>query len=40
MSTAGLKEATIKKYICEQETADQIADKVSVKELEDPFGGS
>ena len=37
VSTVGLNEATIKKYIREQENADQIIDKVSVKELEDPF---
>ena len=40
VSTVGLNEATIKKYIREQETADQIVDKVSVKELENPFRGS
>jgi len=38
-STVGLNEDTIKKYIREQENADQIIDKVSVKELEDPFRG-
>ena len=36
-STVGLNEATIKKYIREQEKADQMMDKISVKELEDPF---
>jgi putative transposase len=40
VSTVGLNEATIKKYIREQETADKMIDKVSVKELEDPFRGS
>jgi putative transposase len=35
-----LNEATIRKYIREQENADKIIDKVSVKELEDPFRGS
>ena len=40
VSTVGLNEATIKKYIREQETADKVIDKVSVKELEDPFRGS
>ena len=40
MSTVGLNEATIKKYLREQENVDQIIDKVSVKELEDPFRGS
>lgn len=39
VSTVGLNEATIKKYIREQENADKIIDKVSVKELEDPFRG-
>ena len=37
-NTVGLNEATIKKYIREQENADQMIDKVSVKELEDPSG--
>ncbi|WP_018704210.1 transposase, partial [Anaeromusa acidaminophila] len=40
VSTVGLNEATIKKYIREQEKADQMMDKISVKELEDPFRGS
>jgi putative transposase len=40
VSTVGLNEATIAKYIREQEMADQMIDKVSVKELEDPFRGS
>ena len=39
VSTVGLNEATIKKYVREQQTHDQIIDKVSVKELEDPFRG-
>lgn len=39
VSTVGLNEATIKKYIREQENSDKIIDKVSVKELEDPFRG-
>ena len=39
-SMVGLNEATIKKYIREQENADQMIDKVSVKELEDRFRGS
>ena len=39
-STVGLNEATIKKYIREQEKADQMMDKISVKELEDPFRGN
>ena len=47
VSTVGLNEATIKKYIQEQEKNDialdkhDIAlDKLSVKEYEDPFKGS
>ena len=39
-STVGLNEATIKKYIREQEKADQMMDKISVKEMEDPFRGN
>ena len=39
VSTVGLNEATIAKYIREQEKADQMIDKISVKELEDPFKG-
>ena len=39
VSTVGLNEATIKKYIQEQEKADIIQDKLSVKEYEDPFKG-
>jgi putative transposase len=39
VSTVGLNEATIAKYIREQEKHDQIMDKVSTKELEDPFRG-
>ncbi len=37
VSTVGLNEATLRKYIREQENADQIIDKVSVQEIEDPF---
>ena len=37
MSTVGLNEATIKKYIQEQEHKDIALDKLSVKEYEDPF---
>ncbi len=36
VSTVGLNEATIKKYIQEQEKADIMQDKLSVKEYEDP----
>ena len=39
VSTVGFNEATIAKYIREQEKADQMIDKISVKELEDPFKG-
>jgi len=39
VSTVGLNEATIKKYIQDQERADIIQDKLSVKEYEDPFKG-
>ena len=40
MSTVGFNEATIKKYIEEQEKHDISLDKLSVKEYEDPFKGS
>jgi len=40
VSTVGLNEATIKKYIEEQEKNDIMVDKLSVKEYEDPFRGS
>ena len=39
VSTVGLNEATIKKYIEEQEKHDMALDKVSVREYEDPFKG-
>ena len=39
MSTVGLNEDTIRKYIQEQEKYDQMVDKLSVKEYEDPFKG-
>ncbi len=39
VSTVGLNEATIKKYIQEQEGRDIIVDKLSVKEYEGPFKG-
>lgn len=39
VSTVGLNEATIKKYIQEQEKHDIVMDKLSVKEYEDPFKG-
>ena len=37
VSTVGLNEATIKKYIQEQEKADIALDKLSVKEYVNPF---
>ena len=37
VSTVGLNEATITKYIREQEAHDIALDKLSVKEYEDPF---
>ena len=37
MSTVGLNEATIRKYIQDQEKSDIALDKLSVKEYEDPF---
>ena len=37
VSTVGLNESTIKKYIQDQEKADIALDKLSVKEYEDPF---
>lgn len=39
LSTVGLNEATIAKYIREQDTHDQMIDKISTKELENPFKG-
>jgi len=38
VSTVGLNEETVKKYIAEQEKDDIVKDKLSVKEYEDPFG--
>ena len=40
VSTVGLNEATIKKYIQEQEAHDIAMDKVIEKEYQDPFKGS
>ncbi|MCY9544427.1 IS200/IS605 family transposase, partial [Paenibacillus alvei] len=37
VSTVGLNEATVAKYIREQEAHDQAVDKLSVKEYKDPF---
>jgi putative transposase len=39
VSTVGVNDATIKKYIQEQEKYDILQDKLSVKEYEDPFKG-
>ena len=39
VSTVGLNEATIRKYIREQENEDIMEDKLSKKEYEDPFKG-
>ncbi|MBQ8532164.1 MAG: transposase [Clostridia bacterium] len=37
VSTVGLNESTIKKYIQDKEKADIALDKLSVKEYADPF---
>jgi putative transposase len=37
VSTVGLNEATITKYIREQDKHDQMMDKITTKELENPF---
>ena len=39
VSTVGLNEATIKKYIEDQDKHDIALGKLSVKEYEDPFKG-
>lgn len=39
VSTVGLNSATVEKYIREQEKADQIEDKLTAKEYDDPFKG-
>ena len=39
VTTVGLNEATIAKYIQEQEKQDIMADNLSVKEYEDTFKG-
>jgi len=38
VSTVGLNESTIRKYIREQGAQDIAKDKISVKEYNDPFG--
>ena len=40
VSTVGLNEATIAKYIREQEAHDIVMDKLTEKEYKDPFKGS
>ena len=40
VSTVGLNEATIAKYVREQYKHDQMMDKITTKEAEDPFRGS
>ena len=40
VSTVGLNTSTVQKYIREQETSDQIEDKLCTKEYNDPFKGS
>ena len=40
VSTVGLNEATIAKYVRKQEKADQMMDRIRTKEAEDPFRGS
>lgn len=39
VSTVGLNEKTIAKYIREQEKQDEMMDKITTKELENPFRG-
>ena len=39
VSTVGLNEATIAKYVREQEKHDQMMDRISTKEGDDPFRG-
>ncbi|KHN49137.1 IS200/IS605 family transposase, partial [Pectobacterium fontis] len=39
VSTVGLNEATIQKYIRDQEKSDLLSDKLSSKEYADPFKG-
>ena len=39
VSTVGIQEKALRKYIQEQEKQDQIEDKVSTKEYENPFKG-
>ena len=39
VSTVGVNDATVRKYIQEQEKYDIMQDKLSVKEYEAPFKG-
>lgn len=39
VSTVGINKLTVAKYIREQEKQDQIMDKISLKEYENPFKG-
>lgn len=39
VSTVGLNEATIRKYIQDQEKEDILQDKIGIKEYHDPFKG-
>jgi len=39
VSTVGLNQATIAKYIRDQEKHDQMMDRITIKELENPFKG-
>ena len=39
VSTVGLNEATIKKYIQDQEKEDQVEDRITKKEWKNPFKG-
>ncbi len=39
VSTVGFNEATVRKYIREQESRNIVLDKLSAKEFEDPFEG-
>ena len=39
VSTVGLNEATIRKYIQQQEKHDILQDKLSTREYQDPFKG-
>ena len=39
VSTVGLNESTIRKYIRDQEKHDQVVDKLTTVEYSDPFKG-